>query len=391
MLTASMMDKGTKKRDAIKIREDIEKLGSSLGVGGGKTGAYASISCVKRNLDATFDILADVVLNPTFPKDELERERKQSIDRIAQQKSSPDAVASQVFSKMLFGATHPLGITPTEASVKNITVDDLKQNYTAFWVPNNAVMTFVGDITLDDATKLAERYFGSWKKGDVPNVQTPAFTAPSEHIVYLVDRQAAPQSQIRIGSTAPNRYTKDYYPLQVMNTLLGGGFATRLNLNLREDKGYTYGAYSGISYGRDYGSWTAAAGVQTKFTKESLVEFKKEITGIGGSKPVTDEEIGGVKKNLTRGFVQNFESAGMVLGQIAPLLSYELPVEEIDRFIPEVLKQTPQSVMETAKKYFDFDHSITVVVGDLSKIEEGIRALGWGKVVVVDEDGKVLR
>ena len=390
-MTAGMMDKGTRKRTTLEIREQVEKLGSSIGVSGGKTGANATLTSLKKHLDATFDIFSDVILNPTFPADEMEREKKQTIDRLARQKSRPESVASELFNKLLFGATHPLGISSTETSVKNLTVQDLVSNYKTYWVPNNAILAFVGDITLDEATKLAEKYLGVWKTGNVPTRKMPEYQQPSNHTIYLVDRQAAPQSQIRIGSVAPDRYTKDYYPLLVMNTLMGGGFASRLNLNLREDKGYTYGAFSAVNYGRDYGSWAASAGVQTKFTKESLVEFKKEISGMSGSRPVTNDELDGVKKNLTRGYVQNFESVGMVLGQIAPLLTYELPVDEIDNYIPSVEKQTPSSVTGMAKKYIDFDHAITVVVGDLSKIEEPIRALGWGKVVVVDEDGKVLR
>jgi zinc protease len=219
----------------------------------------------------------------------------------------------------------------------------------------------------------------------------PSYPTPSEPVIYLVDKQNAPQSQIRIGSTGPDRSTKDYYKLIVMNTLLGGGFSSRLNMNLREEKGYTYGANSGMVMAKTHGYWVAAAGVQTKVTKEALVEFKKEINGIDGSRPVTEDEVDGVRKNLTRGYVQNFESVGMLLGQVTPLVSDDLPFDEIGKYIPAVDAQTPASVMEMGKKYIDFNKSVIVVVGDLSKIEEGIRSLNWGKVVVVDEDGTVLR
>ncbi len=389
MLTAAMLDEGTTKRSALKIREDLDMLGASLGVGGGKSGSSLSVECMKQHLDATMEIASDVVLNPTFPQDEFARVQKQTLDGILQMKSNPSVIAGQVFNKMLFGSGHPLGIPSggTESSVQALGIADLKRNYETYWRPNNAALVFVGDITLDEAVQLASRYFGAWKQASLPPLTLPAFSAPKEHVIYLVDRQNAPQSQIRIGSTAPDRYSKSYYDLQVANALLGGAFSSRLNLNLREEKGYTYGAFSMMANARTHGTWVASAGVQTAFTKESLIEFMKEITGIAGARPVTDSELDGMQKNLTRGFVQQFESNGQVLGEVASHVSYGLPVSDIDRYIPSVEQQTPSSIMETAKKYFSFDNAITVVVGDRAQIEAGIRALGWGRVVVVDADG----
>ena len=392
-MTAAMLDEGTAKRSALQIKDDLDKVGSSLSTGGSKSGSSASISSLKKHLDPTFEILSDVVLHPSFPADEFDRQKKQAVDGIARQKSSPASVASQVFNKMLFGASHPLGIPGggTEASVKGLTLDGIRKNYETYWRPNNAALVFAGDITLDEAAALAEKHLGSWKKGSSPEQSLPAYATPSEPVIYLVDRQNAPQSEIRIGSTGPDRSTKDYYKLIVMNTLLGGGFSSRLNMNLREEKGYTYGANSMMAMAKNYGYWVASAGVQTNVTTESLLEFKKEITGISGSRPVTEDEVDGVRKNLTRGYVQNFESIGMLIGQITPLVTYNLPFDEVGKYIPAVEQQTPASVTDMGKQYIDFNKSITVVVGDLSKIEAPIRALGWGKVVVVDEEGKVLR
>jgi len=392
-LTAALMDEGTKKRNALKIRDDIDLLGSSLSVSGSRGGASVTISSLKSKLDATMEIMSDVILNPAFPKDEFDRLQKQTLDGILQRKSNPSTIADQIFAQKLYGEDHPFSRPSggTESSVKNLGIPDLKKNYETFWRPNNAAIVFVGDISLDEATHLAEKYFGKWQRGSIPEMEVPDVAPPKGPVVYLVDKQGAPQSQIRIGSTAPNRYTKDYYPLVVSNTLLGGSFASRLNLNLREDKGYTYGAFSMVNFGRELGSWIASAGVQSKFTKESLVEFKKEITGLGGFREVTKGELEGVQKNLTRGYVQNFESNGMVLGQIASLMTYDLPLDEMSKYVKEVEQQTTHSVMAMAKKYFDFDQTITVVVGDLSNIEDPIRQLGWGKVIVVDADGKEVK
>ncbi len=392
-MTAAMLDEGTKKRNALQIQADLEKLGSSLGTGGSKNGASISLSTLKRNLDASFEIMADVLLNPTFPKDELERNRKQRLDAIAQQKNNPSTIAMLLFPKLLFGENHPMGIVSsgTETSIKEITDSNLQIFYNTYFKPNNAVIVFAGDITLDEAVKYTEKYLGQWKKADVPTFTTMPVSAPSKTIIYLTDRQDAPQSQIWIGSLAPNRKTPDYFKIQLMNAVFGGAFSSRLNLNLREDKGYSYGAFSGFSMNEFYGYWFASAGVQTKYTKESLIEFKKEIEGISGARPAAQDEVDGLKKNLTRGYVQNFETSDMVLGQIASLVSMNLSLDEIKNYISAMENQSTSDVMATGKQYIDFNKSIILVVGDLAQIEKPIRELNWGEVIVVDADGKKVR
>jgi zinc protease len=390
-LTASMMDEGTESRDALQIQRDLDRYGSSLRIGGSKYGANATLRCLAEKLDPTFEILADVVLHPAFTDEEFERVRKQSLDGLRRTKSDPGAIADLVFSRMLFGADHPLGRSSSgdEASITAMTTADLRETWTSFWRPNNAALVFVGDITLEQARTLAEKYFGKWERGTLPTTALPAYAAPAKRTVYLVDRQGAPQSQIRIGSVAPDRFSKDYYNLHVANGLLGGAFSSRLNLNIREDKGYAYGAFCRMANARDYGYWAGTAGVQTQFTAEAMVEFRKEIEGIGGAIPVRGEELRGIQDNLTRGYVQNFESNDMVLGQIAPIVSLGLPIDDLNAYMDAVEKQTAADVMATAKKYFRFDNSIAVIVGDISVIGDKIRALNWGDVVVVDEDGNV--
>ncbi|MBI5646954.1 MAG: insulinase family protein [Ignavibacteriae bacterium] len=392
-MTAAMLDEGTAKRSALQIADDQARLGSRVSVGGGKQGSAVSLTSTKAKLDATFDIMADIVLNPAFPKDEFERQRKLAIDAVKRQKSNPGAVADRVFSRILFGATHPLGIPDegTESSLAALKLENLTKNYQTYWKPDNAVLIFTGDVSLDEATALAKKWLGSWKKGAAPAKVMPAAKEPSEHVVYLVDRPGAPQSQIRIGALAPPRSTPDYHALLAMNNLLGGTFASRVNLNLREDKGYTYGARSGMSNQRAYGVWTASAGVHTRFTKESLVEFRKEIEGIAGPIPVTPEEAEGTKNILTRSFSQNFESNSGVLGQLSQLVTLGLPFDEAGKFVPAIAAQTPSTMTQAAKKHLDFNRAITVVVGDLDKIEAGVRSLNWGKVVIVNENGEPVR
>ena len=392
-LTASMLDEGTATRDAVKIQEDLDRYGASLNVNGSKTGANVSLSTLSRYIDQTFEIMADVVLNPSFPEEDFERMRRQTLESIKQQKSNPSAMASHLFNRLLYGEKHPMGrsSTGTVNSVTMMSTQDLRETWNTYWRPNNAALVFVGDITIEQATALSEKYFSSWKFADVPAQEIPATTAPAKHVVYLFDKQDAPQSEIRIGSIAPARTDPEYYPLQLTNALLGGAFSARLNLNLREDKGYTYGAFCTLMMAKGFGSWSAAAGVQSKFTKESLVEFRKEIEGIGGAIPVTQQEIRNMQDNLTRGYVQNFESSGMVVNQIAPLVSYGLPLTELEAYLKGVEQQTTASVTGMAKKHYRFNNGLTVIAGDLSVIEKAARELKWGKVYVVDDEGKVLR
>ncbi len=340
-------------------------------------------------LNPSFEILADVVLHPAFDQEEFARQQKQALDGLKRSKSNPGAVANLVYMKKLFGADHPLGRSSngTEASISALSTADLRDTWSKFWVPNNASLLFVGDITLDEAVELANNYLGDWRRAPLPDVTLPKWSKPSGSTIYLVDRQGAPQSEIRIGSTSPNRMSPEYYAIQMTNTMLGGAFSSRLNLNLREDKGYTYGAFSRLSAQPKYGYWMATAGVQTKFTTESLIEFRKEIEGLGGNNPVSADELRKMQNNLTRGYVQNFESNAMVAGQIAPLLSDGLRMSTLSEYVPNIERQTPSGVTATAKKYFRFDNAIIVVVGDLSEIQEPIRALNWRNLVVVDEDG----
>lgn len=393
MLVADLLDEGTDSRDAIQIQRDLDRYGSSMRVSGSKYGASVALRSLAAYLEPSFDILADVVLHPVFADEELERERKLTIDGLRRRKSDAGSIASDLFPQLLYGADHPLGrgTRGTEASVSALTTADLRETWEQFWRPNNAVLLFVGDITLADARALAEKHFGAWERAEIPDVAVPPVSPPAQHIVYLVDKQGAPQSQLRICSVAPDRYTPDYYSLHVANGLLGGAFSSRLNLNIREDKGYAYGAFCMMNNARESGYWCATAGVQTQFTRESLVEFRREIEGLSGAIPVRADELTAMQNNLTRGYVQNFESNDMVLSQIAPVATYGLPLEDLDRYIDAVQAETPESVMGTAKRYYRFENAITLVVGDLAEIEEKIRSLNWGKVVVLDVDGNVLR
>ena len=392
-MTAEMLDEGTSSRSALQIQAELDRLGSSLHTSAGSESSEVSIEALRKNLKPTLQIMADLILHPTFPGDELERQRKQRLDSILQERNNPAAIAGKVFRSALFGELHPLGqeAEGNEASIKVLSRDDLEKFYQGYWKPNNAALIFAGDISLEEAASLAEEVLGSWQPSKVPETEAPAIEAPASTQVYLVDRQDAAQSQIRIGSLGPKRRVDDYYSIELMNAVLGGAFTSRLNLNLREQKGYTYGAFTGFSYGRQIGLWAGRAGVQTKFTKESLVEFEKEFNGIREQNPITSTELEIAKANLTRGFSQRFETLGRLIQHVDETFSYDLPAEEISRYPTEIDKVTLEQAQAAARKYILGSRAIVVVVGDLSKIEQGIRELNLGTVTVVDVDGKKVR
>ena len=392
-MTAEMLDEGTPSRSALQIQAELDRLGSSLHTTAGSESSEVSLETLKKNLRSSLQLMADLVLHPSFPEEDLARQRKQRLDTILQERNNPAVIAGKVFRSLLFGEQHPLGreAEGNEASIKVISRADLERFYQSHWKPNNAALIFSGDVNLEEAATLSEEALGPWQTSRVLETKVPTIEPPATTQIYLVDRQDAPQSQIRIGSLGPKRKVEDYYAIELMNAVLGGAFTSRLNLNLREQKGYTYGAFSGFSYGRQMGLWAGRAGVQTKFSKESLAEFEKEFTEIQAKRPITPAELEMAKSNLTQGFAQRFETLAKLVQHVDEMFSYDLPLEDISRYPHEIEKVTLEQVQAAARKYISASRAVIVVVGDLNKIEKGIRELNLGTVTVVDVDGKQVR
>jgi zinc protease len=266
--------------------------------------------------------------------------------------------------------------------------DDLVHFYHSYWMPNHAALIFAGDVSLDEALRLAESTLGGWRPSEVPESDMPLVDAPQRLKIYLIDRQDAPQSQVRIGSIGPHRKTEDLYAIELMNTVLGGAFSSRLNLNLREDKGYTYGASSSFAYGRRLGLWAAGAGVQTQFTAETVLEFRKELSQIRDQRPITAQELEMAKENLTRGFSQRFETLGRLVDQVVDVVSFDLPLEDIQNYPRAIEQVSLEPAQSAARKYIDPDRAIAVIVGNLKLIEPPIRELNLGEISVLDVFGR---
>jgi zinc protease len=392
-MTNRVMRRGTKTRNAIQIDETLGNLGTGLGGGTGKEAASLSLEVLKRNLDDSLAVMADVAMNPSFPEDEFDRSKKQTLDGLIQAANNPNAVANRVAYMLAFGAGHPYG-RPSGGlpkTVEAITRDDLRQFYQTYWKPGSSALIFVGDITLQEAADMARRHFGQWSGGAAPAVNIPAPQPMPAGKVYLIDRQGAAQTVIAHVLKAPERKSADYYALSLANAVYGGGFGTRLNLNLREDKGYSYGVFAFPQHFSRAGTWIASGGVQTDKTKESAVEFMRELKFIAGEKPITEQELSTARLARIRGYAQQFESYSRITGQISDLWTAGLPMTDLQRETEELAKLQLATVNAVAAKYTKPSETALLLVGDLSKIEAGIRELNLGEVVILDVEGNPVK
>ena len=389
-LAYEAMARGTKTKQALDIETALGDLGTSVQAGPSREFSTVSLEVLKRNLSPALAIFADVVRNPTYPAAEIEREKKITLDAIAQQLNNPNAIANRVRNIVMFGLTHPygrpgFGFTST---VNQITPADLAQFHATNVKPANSALIFAGDITLAEATDLARQHFGSWTGAAPAAITVPAPQPMGTGKVFLVDKPDAAQTVVLEIINAPARKSDEFYAFNLADAVWGGGFQTRLNLNLREDKGYSYGVFSQpIQYSKA-SIWVASGGVQTNKTKESIVEFVNELKAIGGGKPITEVELSDAKGNRVRGYAQEFEGLGQLVAQVASVWAQELPLSELQRLPDETQRATLAAVNAAAQRYAVPGKATLILVGDLSKIEAGIRELNLGEIVILDADGK---
>ncbi|HEX8636909.1 MAG TPA: insulinase family protein, partial [Pyrinomonadaceae bacterium] len=387
-LTATLLDDGTKTRSALDIANGLQAIGASMGAGSGWDSTNVSMSTLTRNLDQALDIYSDVIVNPTFPETELESVRRRTVGSFMQRKSNPNAISNLVYDRVLYGKDHPYGrqLSGDETTIKAITRADVVQTYESTYRPNNAVLIVVGDVDTKTLTPKLEKAFAGWKPGTVPTGTLPTAAALEKAAIYLVDRPNSAQSVVSIGQIGVSRDNPDYFPLQVMNSILGGQFSARVNMNLREDKGYTYGARTGYVYRRGAGPFSASADVQTAVTKESVQEFLKEINGIRGAIPITQQELEYNKQSLIKAYPRGFETVGQISGQLSNLVTYNLPDSYFNDFISKVNAVTLSDVNRVANKYLTPDKLAIVIVGDRKVIEPGLKELSY-PIVVLDTEG----
>jgi predicted Zn-dependent peptidase len=339
-----------------------------------------------RNLDKALEIYSDVIINPSFPATEIESLRGRQLVGLRQQKANPNAVGNIVYNKVLYG-DHPYGRDNNEASIKAITRDDIVKFYDSTYRPNNGVLIVVGDFDKAALKGKLESAFAGWKSGTVANRELPSPKPFDKTGIYIVDRPNSAQSVVSIGQIGIDRSNPDYFPVVVMNSILGGGITSRISMNLREDKGYTYGANSGFVYRRGAGPFRAGGDIQTAVTKEAIVEFMKELNGIRGSIPITDKELDYNKQSLIRRYPAGFETVGAISNQLSNLVVYGLPDTYFNDYISKVNAVTLNDVNRVAKQYLDPSKMAIVIVGDRKTIEPGLKELGYS-ITILDSEGK---
>jgi zinc protease len=383
--TAAMLDEGAGTRSALELADAIDALGASLSTGSSYDASSVRLHTLASKLDAALPLMADVALRPTFPQTEMDRLRAERLTSLLQLRDNASQLAAAAFSRLLYGAPHRYGTgaAGTEASNTALTAADLRAFHAAHYQPRNAHLLVVGDVTAAVLPTL-EQTFGAWRNGAgaaAPTPALPAASGPKTRQIYLVDKPGSAQSQIRIGTIGVARNTADYHVIDVANTLLGGSFSSRLNMNLREDKGYSYGAFSQFQMRAAPGPFLAQAGVQTDKTMESLVEFFKELDGM--SRPVPADELTRARNLEALSFPGAFETTQDMAGQLIDLVVYDLPETFFNEFVPKIQAVSSADIERIGRTFMPSNALLVVVVGDLSKIEKPIRDANFGSVSVV--------
>jgi len=393
----SLLDEGTQRLGALAIASRAESIGADLAAGSSLDTSYGAISALTENLDPSIALLADVLRNPAFPADEIERVRKEWLASIAREKTSPDAIASRLLPPLIYGPGHPYAIpftgSGTEASIAALTRDDLVAFHRDWIRPDNATLIVVGDTTPADVLPMLEKHFGDWQAPAVakpakPLPEAAAVTAPR---VFLVDKPGAIQSNILVGLAAPSTGAPNRLEMDTMNAVLAGTFTSRVNMNLREDKHWSYGARSSLADARGQRPWLLSAPVQTDKTVESMREIQREVQEFIGPRPATPDEVAKIRNRDVRALSGRYETNAAVASAIAEMITFGRPDDYVRTLKERIEAQTDEGVRAAAREALDPARLTWVVIGDLAKIEQPIRDLKLGTVQVLDADGNPVR
>ncbi len=379
-MMASMMMEGAGGRDALQLADAIDFLGAQVGSSAGMHTSGVSLQTPLSKLDSALALQADVALRPAFAPAELERKRKSRLTTLLQWRDEPRSLASLAFNNTLYGSAHPYGTSSIgdEQAIRSLRVEDLRQFHARYFCPDNAVLVVVGDITAAEMKPRLERAFGTWKGTAGAGVNLPQIKQIEKRSIVLVDKPGAAQTEIRIGRIGASRITDDYYPLVVMNTILGGSFSSRLNQNLREQHGYTYGAGSSFSFRLLPGPFLAGAAVHTAITDSALMEFMKELDAI--QKPVPDAELERAKNYIALGFPGEFQTVGEIAGKLEEMVIYDLADTYYSHYIERIQAVTKADVQRVARKYLDPAKMAIVLVGDRAAIEGKVGAMNLASI-----------
>jgi len=371
-MVGGIMRRGTTTRTKDQIDREIDYIGASLGA----TAGSISGSSLKKHTNTLLTLMRDVLLNPAFPEEELEKIKTNTLSGLAFSKNDPNSIASNVQSKIRYGADHPYGELTTEETVENVTIDDLKQYYQTYFRPNVAYMAVVGDISKKEAKKLVTKYFGDWERGDVPTHKYETPQGPDKVTVALVDRPNSVQSIVDVHYPVSYRQNSpDYFAAEIMNSILGTGSAGRLFKNLRETRAFTYGAYSSLNDDKLIGSFNAGAAVRNDVTDSAIVEIFNEMRLIR-AEPISDKELQDTKNFLIGQFARSLESPATIASFAINAQLNELPDDFYATYLQRVQAVTKDDVMKAAQKYINPDAAYIQVVGSGSDVAEKLKAFG---------------
>jgi predicted Zn-dependent peptidase len=387
-LAAAMLDEGAGTRSSLELADALEFLGASLTTSSSFDYSAIRMSVPVSKLGDALPLMSDVALRPTFPTSDLDRLKKERLTTLLQARDNPAALIQLAFPRVVFGPTHRYGTSANglPPAIEAFTVADLQAFYRAHYRPDNSTLLIVGDITPASAMPMLEKAFGAWKTDRMaPLVQeVPMAPQLKSRQIYIIDKPEAAQSQIRIGWVGVPRSTPDYAALEVLNTIFGGSFTSRLNQNLREKNGYSYGASSAFDTRLSSGPFFAAAGVQTDKTGPAVGEFFNELNAIGSLVP--DEELKKAKNYVALGFPGEFETTGDMARKLEELVVYNLPEDTFTKFVTAVTSVTAADLQRLAARYIQPDKMAVVVVGDRKAIEGPIRQLNLGPVHFISID-----
>ena len=395
-MTLDMLDEGTQQRDALEIAADAEALGLRISAGSNLDGSFIGMNTLKRNLADSLDLFSEVLTQPSFPEKELQRLRQQRLAQIKQEKAQPVGIATRLYPALLFGNGHayaqPRSGNGDEASVTGLTPEDLRGFYQRWIRPERATLLVVGDTSMEQMRPLLEDALGDWQAPETPlsNKQLQTVQAQTNPRLFLVNRPAAAQSLILAAQLAPPRADPDDVAMRVANAVIGGSFISRLNLNLREDKHWSYGARTVLGDAKAQRAFIAYAPVQADKTAESVREIERELREIIGDRGVTPEELKHAADSLVVGLPGEHETAGEIAGSFLNILQYGLPDDYYNALVPAVRELDLEKVNAAAKRLIQPDSLTWVIVGDLEKIEAPLRELNVGEVQILDVDGNLV-
>ncbi len=388
--TATLLREGTAKHNSRELSEQLDTIGATINATSGLSGFTTNITSagLVENFDQVLDLFNEVVRTPKYPTEEVERYKSRTVAAQGQIRGQANFLAQERLSQAIYG-THPASLVlPPAEGIKKIAPADLMRFHDENYVPNNAMLAIVGDVTLKELLPKLERAFGDWKSGSAPKTVIPAVPAQAASKIYLINRPGSVQTVFQIGALGIERTDPDYAAMAVMNRILGGGGSSRLFLNIREDKSYAYSVGSGFSSSKYRGTFVANAPVRTDATEGALREFMNEFNRIRNEK-VSAVELENAKRSIVGGFALSLENPGALLQNIITQKLYELPASYWDTYPAKVEAITADDVQRVAQKYIDLAHLQIVAVGDATKTREVLAK--FGPVVEYDGDGKPVR